>query len=163
MAVQDIIKYISENKDSYPIGVLVEQLRKSGYPENEILEAIEELKKEKTQRELATSTVPKKQVEAVPKPTETNKILWWLAGFAGYGVASAIIDPLLLLIGGFLVSPYYFLLEIVNDLTLTVLYYFYVRNLSRESVANGYLTGLVLGYISTALGIIGIMSLLFIL
>ncbi len=159
MALQDIIKYISENKDSYPIGVLVGQLRKSGYPENEILEAIEELKRQKAQRELGAGAVPQNQIKDVPKPMETNKILWWIAGFAGCNIAAAIIGVSLLLIGGFLTptsSPYYLLLEIVNDLTLTALYYYYVRNLSRKSVVNGYLTALVLGYIFTALSILSI-------
>ncbi|KKS37619.1 MAG: hypothetical protein A3G49_00550 [Candidatus Sungbacteria bacterium RIFCSPLOWO2_12_FULL_41_11] len=40
MAVQNILKYLQDNKDRFPLDVLLGELRKFGYPEAEIQEAL---------------------------------------------------------------------------------------------------------------------------
>ena len=44
MAVEDIVNYIEENKGENSVQDLIEEIRKSGYPDSEILGAIEILK-----------------------------------------------------------------------------------------------------------------------
>ncbi len=77
MAVQDILKYIEAHGGQYRLDVLVAELRKAGYPENEIQEA------------LRMKDVP------VPPPPGSSKAIWrqvliWIGAFVGLVVVAIV-------------------------------------------------------------------------
>ena len=136
MAVEDIIKYISENQMAHSVEDLTHNLRQSGYPESEIAQAIASL-------QIGRSTA-----------IETNSVLWWLAGFFGEGLASWLIGTALTI---FMYSGLYYngsglfsmTLRLLNLLIITAGYYYYIKTLNKDSLRRGYLFALVINYIVT--------------
>lgn len=73
MAVEDIVNYVESNKDGHSVQDLIGEIRKAGYPDTEILQAIEILRARK-----AEGTAP---TQAITGLDDIQKLLVTLAGF----------------------------------------------------------------------------------
>lgn len=138
MALQDIIKYIEDNRDRYPVDFLIGELRKNGYPESEISVALERLKG-----------------APVAAKEERYKLFSWLAGFFGEGIISVFVGIALMSFRvGFQDVPIIYASTIVaGPAVLTAIYYSYILKLERKFLARGYFTALFLSYIISVIHI----------
>ncbi|MEK7066572.1 MAG: hypothetical protein AAB965_03335 [Patescibacteria group bacterium] len=170
MAVEDIVNYIEENKDEHSVQDLVGEIRKSGYPDSEILGAIEILKQRRVSgADISTTKVKNTNNQSVSELSTGQKVLATIGGF--------LLLPSLLLLFMLLESSYFFyyifsifgseyrgilsylLLPIIA--LITVFWFFNKRTtLNRYSkpIRNGVLIFLALGllYIITILYLFGI-------
>ena len=133
MAVQDVLKYLEDNRAKYSNDFLIGELRKNGYPENEIAAALDELKK--------------KDLPMVPE--EKYKVFSWLAGFFCEEIISGFIMGIVTVIGISMgnLSSFYAIAVMGRLAILTLIYYVYIMKLGRKSLARGYFTALCLSCI----------------